>query len=211
MRGDLAQGGFQRPQGLDRARLRGRLLDVGQALIGADLSVLHLFERAFEPRGHGHLVALGGFQARQQSPHRLVDTADGEGGAPFGGIDLVVQPVQRGPELAELLGGERGSFAAAGGRLGGVLEDHAVQPVAEGQTLATRKILGDLAGFRIYALDAPGRGRTHPNRSPDRAENASRPSLVCKRGVNTRYWAAGHLLWTDRTKPSARHFTGAWP
>ncbi len=100
----------------------------------------------------------------------------------LGGVDAGAQPVQRLAEPLELVGdegragdgGRRGRTGAGlggglrrGVRLGGVLHDDTVEPVAERHALATRKILGDFTRPRIDTFNAPRCARTHPNRPQD--------------------------------------------
>ncbi len=206
--GDLAERGLQRAQGLDRAGLGGGLLGAGQAVVGAGLVVLDLLHDAFETGRHLDLIALGVLQARQQAQHGLVDAADGQGGASLGGLDLGIQPVEGLAQALEFLGdeGSRGVRVGFGGEgLGRAhrILDHAVQPIAQSEPLAPGEILGDLPGLGINPLDAPWRcRRTHQNRLRSQ-KNASGPSLVCKRDVNTRCWRSSHLLWTVRHAPTA--------
>src|SRR5690606_13490321 len=66
------------------------------------------------------------------------------------------------------------------GVFGIVLEDHPVQPLAEGHAGPAGQILGDLAGLRIDPLHAPGRPRRHIESSPTPASTLSTDSW----GVN---------------------------
>ncbi len=112
MGGDLAEGVFQRAQGFGGAGAVGLALDAAQAIGGAGLLGLDFLDGAFEAGGDGGLFAFGVFQAREDSAHRLVDAADGQGGALFGGLDALGQAVQRLGHAANLVGGMFGDLDA---------------------------------------------------------------------------------------------------
>ncbi len=214
--GDLAERGLERPQGLHRARLGGELLDLGDPLFAPGLGGLDLIERALEPRGDRHLIALGGLQPGQQAQHRLVDTADGQGRTVLGGLHAHAEPVQGLAKTGEFLGGDgprrcltlgvKLGLVRGRGRVGlvrRVFQDDAVQPVAERESFPASEILGDLARFGVDPLNAPRRPRTHSESFSTRTQNANHPCLVCKRAVNTRYGVAALLLWTVGRELSA--------
>ena len=60
-----------------------------------------------------------------------------------------------------------------------VLQDHLVQPFAQRHPRPTGKILGDLPGLGVDALDAPRRSRAHPNRSPQHCLRTLGADLLC--------------------------------
>ena len=148
--GDLVKRPFQSPQGFDLA-VRGRagaaLLHRAQPLGHAGLVRLQVGEGVFESRRHLGLVLDGGVEAlrqvlqRRQHPLQVVAAAARRAVFARRTITRRGRPQRRRP----------------GRRLGVVVIDDLIEPLAQGHARAARKILGDLARFRINALNRPGR------------------------------------------------------
>ncbi len=83
-----------------------------------------------------------------------------------------------------------------------VLEDHPVQPFAQGHARTPRQVLGDLTRFRVYPLDAPGRPRHTESSSRTDLMDATYRTLGCKRGVNARCSVSAIRLWTNIDRPT---------
>ncbi len=147
----LVKRTFERPQRFSFAGAGAAgLFDGFQALGDRGLISLQL--------GHGGLEAgrgLGLFLGRGVEAFREAL----EGGQHLLQVVAAAGPA-RGAVLAggTLLTGRRGpARGRAGGRVGVVVVDHVIQPLAEGHAGPARQVLGDLAGLRVDALNGPGR------------------------------------------------------
>ena len=189
--GHLGERAFHGAHRLDRGWGDGLLLHALQALGHAGMFFSQFADGAFEAGRDGGLLAFGGFQTAQHAGDRLVDAADGQGGALLGRLDAGGEPVERlggaqhvvtgmfgGLETFVGCGGSRGGACGGqGGRpgccgffRGAIVEDHLVQPLAKRHARTAGEILGDLARFRIDSLHAPRRVRRH-------CESVSQPTL----------------------------------
>ena len=87
MAGDLAERRLHGPQGLDRAWSGRVLFDPPQPVDHPGLVGPDLVRQGLEMRGHRGLFAFGRVQARDKAGDRLVDAADGQGGAMLSSLD----------------------------------------------------------------------------------------------------------------------------
>ena len=191
MVGDLAERRLKRAQRLGRTRPGGLGLDPAQPLGQAGVFGAGLLHGALEASGDGDGLALSGLDAGHGFAKHGLGGDGFRRHPRRGAIGFSAEALKRHrhaalaarmsrPEAARRrfyhhgasgLRGARRALAASGalleiglrgdflGRV--VLEDHAVQPFAEGHAGPAREVLRDLPRLRVDPLDAPGRTRRH--------------------------------------------------